>query len=424
MKGQYGNGCYSNSSAGRIIGGMASLRSITMAKGYRAAGGAFGIKASRRPDLALIVSDVPASMAAVFTQNAVVGAPVTVGRRHVRRGSGRAIVCNAGIANVATGPRGIDHAIAMCRVTAECLGCQPHEVLPASTGVIGHLLPIRKIVGGIRQLADRLERSAEADARAARAIMTTDTVPKSARRTIKLAGTTVHIGGIAKGAGMIAPNMATMLGFLTTDAAIARPLLRRALTSAANADASFNRLSIDSDTSTSDTVAILANGAAGNRAVRTAGRDFSRFADALADLCRDLAYKIVADGEGVEHVIRVIVRGAKSDADALRMARSVADSPLVKTAVHGADPNWGRILAAAGKCGAKLDPERLTVKLGPLTVFRRGRPTRFDARHASRSMKAPEVAIQLSLGLGKGRCECLGADLSRRYITINADYHT
>ncbi len=399
--------------------------SVTLPRGFRAAAGRCGIKASGKPDLALIVSDQPAKIAAVFTTNAVQGEPVIVGRRHVSKGAGRAIVCNAGIANVATGPTGQQHAIDMCRAVAEAIDCQPHAVLPASTGVIGQRLPIEKILTGIEMLAGQLARGPKIDHAVARAILTTDLKAKQAHRRVRIGRKTVHLGAVAKGSGMIAPNMATMLVFITTDVAISRPLLHRALRQAANADASFNRITVDSDTSTSDTVAILANGQAGNPMIRRKDSpDYRRFAEALADLSCDLAYQIIADGEGATRVIRIEVTGAASADDAHQAARSVADSPLVKTAVHGADPNWGRLAMAVGKSSAKVDPERLVISIGRIRVFNRGRPTRFDAEAASDQMQADPVVLRVNLGLGAGQCAVLTCDLSRQYIAINADYHT
>ncbi len=402
-----------------------STPSVTKPLGFRAAAGTCGIKPSGSSDLAMIVCDHPATAAAMFTTNAVVGAPVTIGRNHIKGGKLRAIVCNAGIANVATGKRGIQNAIRMCTTLADAVGCDPYDVLPTSTGVIGHALPIEKITTGITQLVPRLTRTARMDTATARAIMTTDTKPKSALRTIKLNGKSVHIGGIAKGSGMIAPNMATMLVFITTDVDITTAPLRKALRDAVNTDASLNRISVDTDTSTSDTTAILASGLAGNRRITSASEaGYARFGEALTDLCQDLAYQVIADGEGAEHVIRVIVEGAKSQAQALTCARAIADSPLVKTAVHGTDPNWGRIAAAAGRSGATVDPTKMTIRIGDTTVYRKAEPANFNAGKTSRLMKKPEVVIRVSLGLGQGRVEVLGCDLSREYVTINADYHT
>lgn len=400
------------------------LTSITAPKGFRAAGGAFGIKRSGKPDLALIASDVPASIAAVFTSVSIPSEPVQLGRKHVRGGVGRAIVCNSGCANASTGKQGLENALEMCRRVAEHLQCKPEHVLACSTGVIGHQLPMEKVLAGIDELSVRLDTSHMADMAAAHAIMTTDLVPKAAVRRIKLGKADVTIGGITKGSGMIAPNMATMLGFITTDAAISPAMLRVALKHAANADASFNRITVDSDTSPSDTVAVLANGMAENARIGVAGASSRKFTEALTDLCRDLAYQIVQDGEGATKVIRVVVEGAKNPADALRAARAVADSPLVKTAVHGGDPNWGRLTAAVGKSGAASKAEKLSVKIGPITVYDRGAPAAADLGTLEHLMNQREVTVTINLRMGKSRCEVLGCDLSREYITINADYHT
>jgi glutamate N-acetyltransferase/amino-acid N-acetyltransferase len=401
-----------------------NLSSITRPRGFLAAGGTCGIKASGKPDLALIACERPARLAAVFTTNAVVGAPVLVGREHVRGGRGRAFVVNSGCSNVATGQRGLDDARTMAAAAAEAIGCRPTEVLPASTGVIGHHLPIDRIVRGVAELGPKLAAGPRSDADAAHAILTTDLTPKAARRCVTIDDQVVEIGGIAKGSGMIAPNMATMLAFLTTDADLSAPMLRRALKRAVNADASFNRISVDSDTSTSDTVAILASGLAGHQPIREPDSRFDDFTAGLTALCQDLAYQVIRDGEGAEHVIRVVVEHAGSEADALRAARAVADSPLVKTAVHGGDPNWGRIAMAVGKSGAQVNPARMSIRIGPTPVYREGRPTAFDEAEAAGHMAEPEVRLTVDLGLGAGRCEFLGCDLSRQYIAINADYTT
>ncbi len=399
--------------------------SITAPRGFKAAGGTFGIKVSGKPDLALIAADVPCRVAAVFTTNKVKSEPVAVNQKHVARGACRAIICNSGNANASTGKRGTADALAMCNAVADQLGCKPSEVLVNSTGIIGHHLPMQKILPGIAVLAGRLAAGPAADAEAAIAIMTTDLVPKAAVRRIKIGGKTVTLGGICKGSGMIAPNMATMLAFITTDVAIAAAPLRAALKAAVNADASFNRISVDQHTSCSDTVAILASGLAGNASINsTTSAAFRAFAAALADLSRDLSYQIVKDGEGATRVIRVRVTGAKSDSDALKIARAVADSPLVKTAAHGGDPNWGRIVTAAGYAGAAVNPLKLSLKLGPVAVFQRGEPVKFDLPKVQQIVAAKEVLYDLSIGLGKARTEVLTCDLSRDYIAINADYHT
>jgi glutamate N-acetyltransferase/amino-acid N-acetyltransferase len=398
---------------------------ITAPKGFRAAGGTCGIKVSGNPDLTLIVADGPCAAAGVFTRNKVAGAPVIVNRRHLKRGRARAIVCNSGNSNSATGQQGIDNAIEMARMVARPLGFDPHEVLMNSTGVIGRQLPMDKIGRGIATLVNRLDRGPKADADAARGIMTTDLVPKSAHRSLRIGGKIIQLAGICKGSGMIAPNMATMLAFLTTDAAISPATLQKAL-SAASA-ASFNRISVDQHTSPSDTVLILASGAAGNAEISAGGKEFDAFLEGLTDLSKDLAYQIVKDGEGATKVFRVRVLNARNEKDADAIGRAVVDSPLVKTAVHGGDPNWGRITTAAGYANAKVDPERMSLDVGEIRVFERGAPLPLKKREQNklnRVMKQKEITFTLDMGLGKASVEWLGCDLSREYITINADYTT
>lgn len=401
------------------------LSSITLPKGFLAAGGTFGIKASGKPDLALIASEVDCTLAAVFTTNRIASEPVILGRRHVAGGICRAIVCNSGNANAATGAEGLANALAMCKAVARHLKCKPTQVLAGSTGIIGHPLPMRKILPGIDALAGKLSRGSKADGAAALAIMTTDLVPKAAFVRFKIGSRVVTLGGICKGSGMIAPNMATMLGYITTDAAISRPALRAALRAAVDADGSFNRLSVDQHTSCSDTVAVLASGLAGNpRITSTRSAAYRAFAAALAELCRKLAYQIICDGEGVTRIIRATVSGAATQADAVKAARAVVDSPLVKCAVHGGDPNWGRIVTAAGYSGAKIAPLTTTLQIGPVTVYHKGQPTNYNLEHVQKAMRGKEVHFHLTIGKGPGRTQFLGCDLSRDYITINADYHT
>jgi glutamate N-acetyltransferase / amino-acid N-acetyltransferase len=403
---------------------MADLRSITAPAGFRAAGGTCGIKASGRPDLALIAADRPCPAAAVFTTSAIPSPSVIVGRKHLKAGSLQAIVCNSGNANASTGVRGVKDAAAMCGAVAQHLRCKPTQVLACSTGIIGQPLTMGKILPGIDRLAATLDASARADAAAATAIMTTDLTTKMALRTAKLGGTSVTLGGIAKGSGMIAPNMATMLAFITTDAAITLRPLRWALQEAVNASASFNRISVDTDTSPSDTVAIMASGRAGHRSIAARGSLYAAFVEVLTDLCRDLAYQIIADGEGATKVIRVKVEGARSEADASRVGRAIAESPLVKTAVHGGDPNWGRLTMAIGKSGAAVKAEKLSVSIGPIEVYRHGRPAAADLPTLQMLMRHKEVVMTVRLGLGRASTTWLGCDLSREYIAINADYRT
>ena len=418
--------------------------SITAPRGFRAAGITCGLKPSGQPDLALVVSDRLCSAAGVFTQSRFPGAPVIVGRRHLRRGHAQAIVCNSGIANVATGEVGLRDALAMCDQVAASVGCDRHQVLPASTGLIGPCLPMDKVSRGIATLASKLSRGPTADAETAHGIMTTDLVPKSAHRSLrptrtpqpsrakavrgseaKPSTTLVHLGGIAKGSGMISPDLATMLCFITTDAAITPPTLRTALRTAVSR--TFNRITVDSDTSTSDMVLILANGAAGHAEIGSAGHDHEKFVAALTDLCQDLAYQIVSDGEGATKVFQVRIQHAATHRDADRVGRAVADSPLVKTAVHGGDPNWGRLLMAVGKSGARIESNKLSLTIGDVVVFQRGTGCRLDAganRKIRRLLGSKQIVFTVDLGLGQAAAQWLGCDLSRQYVTINAEYTT
>jgi glutamate N-acetyltransferase / amino-acid N-acetyltransferase len=398
---------------------------ITAPLGFTAAAGTCGIKPSGMPDLTLIVADIPCSAAGALTSNKVPGAPVIVTRRHLRRGQARAIVCNSGVSNVATGQEGLDNAQQMCRLVAEQIGAKPQDVLVSSTGVIGHQLPMDKVSRGIAAVAPRLARGKAADNAAARGIMTTDLVRKVAHRSLEIGGKTVQIAGIAKGSGMIAPNMATMLAFLTTDAAIAADMLRQAIQQAVRR--SFNRISVDHDTSTSDMALILASGLAGHPRIHAPGPAYESFTAALTDLCQDLAYQVVKDGEGATKVFRVHVINARSERDADAVGRSIVGSPLVKTAVHGGDPNWGRLLMAVGKSEAKVQPQRLGLAVGDLPIFQAGQPVvlgKVEQRKLLQLMRRKEITFTVDLGTGKAEAQWLGCDLSRQYIAINADYTT
>ena len=404
-----------------------SAGSVTVPLGFRAAGSACGIKPSGQPDLAIILADRPCAAAAVFTRNRIPGAPVIVGRRHVRRGSIRAIVCNAGISNVCTGKAGIADAQAACRALAEACDppLDPRQVLPSSTGIIGQRLPMDRLLNGIAALVPRLSRGPEADAAAARAIMTTDLVSKQALRSIEIDGRRISIGAIAKGSGMIAPNMATMLCFITTDAVIDAALLKAALRQAV--DRSFNRISVDHDTSTSDTVAILASSAAGHSPIRADSPQMALFSTALTSLCAQLAQAIVRDGEGVTRVFHVHVRNARSQRDAERIGRTIVGSNLVKTAVHGADPNWGRLVAAIGRSDAMVRPTELNIAIADIPICRGGEPVELDpatGRKLAEAMRQDEVAFTIDVGVGEASADWTGCDLSKRYIEINAEYTT
>lgn len=412
---------------------------LTAPKGFYAAGTTCGIKASGLPDLTLIAADRPCAAAGVFTTNKTPGAPLLVTKRHLRSSSASAIIVNSGNANASTGKLGQANAEAMCKEAAKALASSnvpalrklklaEKDVLVGSTGIIGHQLPLQKITSGIATLSQHLARGSDADAAAARAIMTTDLAPKAAHRKIQLGGKTVHLAGIAKGSGMIAPNMGTMLAYITTDAAIDAKLLQQLLRAAAAN--SFNRISVDQHTSPSDMALVLASGAAGNRTLNKLGPAAQPFADALTDLCKDLAYQIVKDGEGATRVFRVQVQGARSEREADRVAKAVVDSPLVKTAVHGGDPNWGRITTAAGYSGVAINPAKMSLHIGSpagICVYENGTPNELTKAQQSRlekAMQKPEVTFTLNLGRGNASVEWLGCDLSREYITINADYTT
>lgn len=399
-----------------------SYKSISAVPGFRTAGVKAGIKRSRKLDLAMIASTRPASAAAVYTTNKVVSPSIDVCRQHLRNGCAQAIVINSGISNACTGAQGRRDALAMCKIAASHLKIKTSDVVVASTGIIGEFLPMRKISRGIGRAATELRRSAATDHAAARAIMTTDTVPKCSSLHCRCGDQTIHMAGIAKGSGMIAPNMATMLAFITTDAAVGPALLRSALQRAV--DSTFNCITIDMHTSTNDMVAILANGASGSKPFRRGTPAFRAFVDALTFLCNDLAAQIVADGEGATRIIKIAVTGAASVGDAKKAALAIANSPLVKCAFHGADPNWGRIVSAAGYSGAKCDPDRMVCRLGGKLVFKGGRAAKFSAAQLRKQMRKECVLVELDLGVGSYSGHALTCDLSREYIKINADYHT
>ena len=387
--------------------------------GFRAAGHACGIKSDPQTlDLALFVSDRPCAAAGVFTQNVVVGAPVHICRQRLPRETARGVVINSGNANACTGQRGLDDARSMCAKLATQIDCPPEDILVCSTGVIGHFLPIDKLEAGIQAAAARLADGESAFLAAARGMMTTDTVPKQASRSIAVDSGEVTICGACKGAAMIAPNMATMLAVVMTDArlsaATAQTLLQNAV------DHSFNRISVDQHTSTSDTVLLLANGASGVEV----GGDSAPFREALEDVCRELALQIVRDAEGAEHFVTVNVSGAQNHEDAVRIARSVADSPLVKTAVTGNDPNWGRIVSAAGYAGVPFAESECSLSINGHPVYQNGAPTNVEEGPSSQAMRTGEVVIELSIGSGPGACRFWTSDLTAEYVRLNSEYTT
>ena len=398
-------------------------KTITAPKGFLATGLHCGVKKSGKPDLALVYCPKGARAAAMFTTNAIQSAAVLVCKQHVASHPVYAAVINSGNANTCTGAKGLAAAKVMCAKVGKELSVETESVLLASTGIIGHPLPITKITAGIEQAAKLLSDSPAAGLNFAKAIMTTDNRPKQAHRTVQIGGKTVTLAGTAKGAGMIGPNMATTICVLTTDAAITKPLLGKALKAAIGN--SLNRLTVDGHQSTNDTALILASGQAENKPIKTQkDAGFRHFAQALTALCTDLAHQMALDAEGATRMFTVQIKGAATPADAFKAARAVADYDLVKCAVHGADPNWGRIICAVGSSGIKVNPDRLCCKIGDTYVFRNGKPTSFDAKKVSAVIARKEHTITVELNVGKYSDFCFGCDLGREYITINADYHT
>lgn len=392
---------------------------ITAPRGFRAAAVAAGIKTDAL-DLALLVADWGCSAAAVFTTNRAQAAPVIVSREHLRGGQARAVVVNAGCANAATGEQGLADAREMAAVTARELGCRPHEVVVASTGVIGVPLPMDKLRAGIPAAAASL--APEGGEAAARAIMTTDTRPKEAMVEFSVDGHGARVGAMAKGAGMIAPNMATMLAFFTTDAAIEPRLLQRALREAVGA--SLNRITVDGDMSTNDMAVVLSSGALTARAIMEEGKPYDAFRWALGEASRRIAEMIVRDGEGASRMAEVRVEGARVESEADRVARTVAESPLVKTALYGGDPNWGRILAAVGRSGVDLDINKVDIWLGDVWVAQGGHARAYDEAHARDALRSDPIRIRVALGEGRAVGWMWTCDLTHGYVDINAHYRS
>jgi len=388
-------------------------------QGFRAAGVAAGIKPSGNPDVTLIVSDYPASAAGVFTTNRVVAAPVIVSREHLAGGAARAIAINAGNANACTGTQGMQDARRMAQVAAQLLEVPVEQVLVASTGIIGRPMPMDRLEAGLALAASEL--SAENGSQAARSIMTTDTRPKEIAVEITIDGVRVRIGGICKGSGMIEPNMATMLAFITTDAEVWPEVLQSALTSAV--ERSFNCVTVDGDTSTNDSLLILANGASGVR-VTPDSPAHRAFCEGLLHVCTHLAKELARDGEGATKLVEIQVHGARSTSQARTVGKSIANSPLVKTALYGNDPNWGRILCAAGYSGVPIDQDRLALTLCGYPLVREGEPVEFDEAAVSQAMREPEVLILLDLGQGRYSSTVWTCDFSYDYVRINAEYTT
>lgn len=397
-----------------LAGGVATPR------GFRASGQYVGIKAAGRGlDLALLVSDVPATAAAVFTTNRAQAAPVIVSKAHLAASQGvaRAIIVNSGCANACTGSVGMQDAHDMAGLTAALVGCPADQVLVASTGVIGVNLKMEKIRAGLPGTFAAL--GADQGAAAARAIMTTDPFPKEAAARLVVNGAAITVGGMCKGSGMIEPMMATMLGFVTTDAAVPQPLLARALREVV--DDTFNAITVDGECSTNDCVMILANGASG---VTIDATTYDAFAEALRAVCLPLALGIVRGGEGATKLVTVNVTGAATTEEARRCAKAIANSPLVKTAVHGGDPNWGRLIAVAGRAGVAFELERAAVSIGTIVLFKDGRPFDEASPEAAAYLKNDEVTLSVNLGVGSASSTVWTCDLSADYVRINAEYRT
>ena len=394
---------------------------ITAAKGFRACGVHSGVKKAKK-DLALVLSTLSANAAAVLTQNKVLAAPVLVTKEQLSRGhSVRALVVNSGNANACTGERGMADAWAMVRSTASALGLKEEEVLVSSTGVIGQFLPIELLTLAIRGSSSELSESGGTDA--AEAIMTTDTFIKEYAVELSLGGVPVTIGGMAKGSGMIAPNMATMLAFVTTDAAVSQDALRAAIRD--GAERSFNRISVDGDTSTNDMLAIFANGASGAPKIDApAGKEYELFSGALEQVLIALAKMIVRDGEGATKFVEIEVSGAANEASAVKAARAIASSNLVKTAINGEDANWGRILAAVGNAGIEFDPSEVEICFGSVPILRRNYKINFSEEEAKKVLSQKEIRISVALNHGPGEARFWTCDLSKGYVDINANYRT
>jgi glutamate N-acetyltransferase/amino-acid N-acetyltransferase len=403
---------------------MSDVSQFLIPKGFRFGATRAGLKASGRTDFALIVADAPASAAAAFTSNRVKAAPVLVDQAHLRATDGRVrvVAINAGNANCAAGKAGLDAAYATCKAAAQVFGCSPSEVIPSSTGIIGVPLPAEKLIAALPALSATIGSESDHFQEVAEAIMTTDTVEKSAFARLEVDGREIRIAATCKGSGMIHPQLvphATMLVYVMTDAAATPAVLDGFLRKAI--EVSFNRISVDGDTSTNDTVLVLASGASGV----TIGPDDSAFSAALTDVCTSLARQIVADGEGITHVVELRIDGAATDADALRAAKAIAHSPLVKTAWAGCDPNWGRLVAALGYSGAEIDPERIDIWFGEQRICRDGgRAAEFDEAAAHAYLRQSEFSISIDLNQGTGSCVFWTTDLTAEYVHINADYST
>ncbi len=399
---------------------------VTAAKGFKAAHTSAGIK-KNKADMAMVVCDAPCRAAGTFTKNLVKAAPVIYDRNIVYGNSSpRVIICNSGVANACTGEQGMKYCVETAEKAADVLGCSPDEVLVASTGVIGQQIPIDKIKGGVEAMAQLLSDTEESANEAAKAIMTTDTKEKECAVTTEINGKTVTIGGMCKGSGMIHPNMCTMLAFITTDAFISKELLQKALSKAI--DDTFNMVTVDGDTSTNDTVLLLADALAGNTEITEESEDFEAFYGALEYVCRELAMKIAADGEGATALFEAVVHGASTEEDARLMAKAVVGSNLSKAALYGHDANWGRFLCALGYSGARFDPSKTELFIkssaGTMQLVKDGFGTEVDEEFATKILSEEKVTVEADVHAGNYSATAWGCDLTYDYVKINADYRS
>ena len=393
---------------------------VTFPKGFKAAGVKAGIKKSGNLDLALIYTEKEAAVAGVFTKNAVAAAPVIVSREVVKGGKAHAIVANAGCANACTGETGLANARKMAALAAVEVGCAPDEVLVGSTGIIGVNLPMDKLEAGIKAAAAEL--SEDGSKNAGNAIITTDTYSKACSCEVEIGGQAVRFGAIAKGSGMIQPNMATMLCYITTDANISSQLMQKALSEIV--EVSFNMISVDGDMSTNDTVLVLANGASGAAEITDGSPEFDKFYATLKEICQELSKRIAADGEGATKFLTINVSGTKTFEDAKTVAMSIAKSPLVKTAFFGEDPNWGRVICAVGYAGIPMVPEKTVIKFGGVPVYANGLGAEFNEDDIHKVMAEHDIVIDVEMGMGDAQATVWSCDFSYEYVKINGEYHT
>ena len=393
---------------------------VTFPKGFKAAGVKAGIKKSGNLDLALIYTEKEAAVAGVFTKNAVAAAPVIVSREVVKGGKAHAIVANAGCANACTGETGLANARKMAALAAAEVGCAPDEVLVGSTGIIGVNLPMDKLEAGIKAAAAEL--SEDGSKNAGNAIITTDTYSKACSCEVEIGGQAVRFGAIAKGSGMIQPNMATMLCYITTDANISSQLMQKALSEIV--EVSFNMISVDGDMSTNDTVLVLANGASGAAEITDGSPEYEKFYATLKEICQELSKRIAADGEGATKFLTINVSGTKTFEDAKTVAMSIAKSPLVKTAFFGEDPNWGRVICAVGYAGIPMVPEKTVIKFGGVPVYANGLGAEFNEDDIHKVMAEHDIVIDVEMGMGDAEATVWSCDFSYEYVKINGEYHT